>query len=76
MVRRRPHEPLRPVLAAMPPIMAMSLVMVPYGRDILEVPAMSFTFMAALGTVMLVLRRQPATVRPVVQPRAQALQRP
>lgn len=76
LVRRRPHEPLRPVLAAMPPIMAMSLVMVPYGRDILEVPAMSFTFMAALGTVMLVLRRQPATVRPVVQPRAQALQRP
>jgi hypothetical protein len=48
--RREVASVLRPVAVAGPPILSMAAVMVPYGRELLEVPAMSFFFMALLGT--------------------------
>lgn len=55
--RARWSGALRPVLNTVPPVMAMAVLMIPYGRDLLEVPALSFFFMAMLGTAMLVKRQ-------------------
>jgi hypothetical protein len=48
---------LRPIMNVVPPVMAMAALMVPYSRDLLEVPALSFFFMSLLGTAMLVRRQ-------------------
>ncbi|MEK8045671.1 hypothetical protein [Ideonella margarita] len=56
--RNRVSSELRAVAVAGPPIFAMTAIMVPYGRDLLEVPAMNFFFMALLGTSIWFARKR------------------
>lgn len=61
---KQENEPaMDAVMCSAPAILAVCALMFPYGRDLLEVPALSFFFMALIGTVVLATRGQVAARR-------------